>query len=432
MPASGLLRPSVCWCRCPREAMTTVLHNRIRVLVVDDSAFMRRVLHEIISADPGMEVVGQAADGREAVAMAESLRPDVITMDINMPHMDGLQATAHIMSRNPRPIVIVSSDSREGAESTLRALELGAIEFVPKPSSAVDLDMNSVGEGLLRKLKIAAKVRVVRTATRSDAGGQTLPIKLPVELPRSNGKSVIHPETSSGRQSSLRADSPAATSVAKPILRPASVKSLPRSGPKTPDLFPLIVVAASTGGPSTLMRFIPRFPKDFPAAIFVVQHMPATFTAQFSEQLAEKAALRVKEAESGEIIQPGTIYVCPGSHHLRIIAGGRIALENGPRIGGYLPCADVTLESAASYGKARTIGVVLTGMGNDAARGAGAIRASGGQVIAQDESTSVIFGMPAEAIKAGAVDQVLPLDEIFPAIEKLVLRICGAERIGVR
>jgi two-component system chemotaxis response regulator CheB len=150
--------------------MTTAAIKRIRVLVVDDSAFMRRVLHGIISADPGMEVVGQASDGREAVKMAESLHPDVITMDLNMPHMDGLQATEHIMSMNPRPIVVVSSESRDGAASTLRALELGAVEFVAKPSSAIDLDMNSVREGLLRKLKMAAKVRVVRTATRTEFG----------------------------------------------------------------------------------------------------------------------------------------------------------------------------------------------------------------------------------------------------------------------
>ena len=387
--------------------MTTPAIKRIRVLVVDDSAFMRRVLHGIISGDPQMEVVGQAADGREAVSMAESLRPDVITMDINMPHMDGLQATEHIMSRNPRPIVVVSSDSREGAESTLRALELGAIEFVSKPSSAVDLDMNSVREGLLRKLKMAAKVRVVRTATRSDSAGETTAARAKRDRPASNGKPVPR----NGASASV----PSAASAAK-----------------LHERFPIIVVAASTGGPATLMRFIPRFPKDFPAAIFVVQHMPATFTAQFSQQLAECTPLRVKEAEAGELIQPATIYICPGSHHLRIVTGGRIALDEGPRIAGYLPCADVTLETAAGYGKAMTIGVVLTGMGNDAAQGIRAIKTAGGLVIAQDENTSVIFGMPAEAIKTGAVDCVLPLDDIFPAVEKRVLKLCAAARAGMR
>ena len=395
--------------------MTTAIHKRIRVLVVDDSAFMRRVLHGIISGDPGMEVVGQAADGREAVAMAESLRPDVITMDLNMPHMDGLQATEHIMSRNPRPIVVVSSDSREGADSTLRALELGAIEFVAKPSSAVDLDMNSVREALLRKLKMAAKVRVIRTATRSE---------LAPEAPAANPR--VAPAGSNGKPAPRNgASSPTAASA------PESVSS-PGSTAKSNGHFPIVVVAASTGGPATLMRFLPRFPKDFPAAIFVVQHMPATFTAQFSQQLAKCVSLRVKEAEAGELIQPATIYICPGSHHLRVLPGGRVGLDAGPRIAGYLPCADVTLETAAAYGKTMTIGIVLTGMGNDASRGVLAIKASGGLVIAQDESSSVIFGMPAEAIKTGAVDHVLPLDDIFSAVEKRVLKLCAAGRAGVR
>ena len=389
--------------------MTTTVNKRIRVLVVDDSAFMRRVLHGIITADPGMEVVGQASDGREAVAMADALKPDVITMDINMPHMDGLQATEHIMSRNPRPIVVVSSESREGADSTLRALELGAIEFVAKPSGAVDLDMNSVREGLLRKLKMASKVRVVRTATRSELPAESLTSKTSLGLKISG---VKIPPRNGGSSS-------ASTPVSAPEAR-------------VNERFPLVVVAASTGGPAALMRFIPHFPKDFPGAIFVVQHMPATFTAQFSQQLAENSSLRVKEAESGELIQPGTIYVCPGSHHLRVVPGGRIALDAGPRIAGYLPCADVTLETAASYARGMTIGVVLTGMGNDASQGIRSVKAAGGLVIAQDENTSVIFGMPAEAIKTGAVDLVLPLDDIFPAIEKCVLKLCPAGRVGVR
>jgi two-component system, chemotaxis family, protein-glutamate methylesterase/glutaminase len=398
--------------------MTTAAIKRIRVLVVDDSAFMRRVLHGIISADPGMEVVGQASDGREAVKMAESLHPDVITMDLNMPHMDGLQATEHIMSMNPRPIVVVSSESRDGAASTLRALELGAVEFVAKPSSAVDLDMNSVREGLLRKLKMAAKVRVVRTATRTEFGTLS-PLSKKANEAAGSGAKTPPAATPSG-------------SNGKPAPRNGNPASAASPAVKSNEPFPLIVVAASTGGPATLMRFIPRFPKDFPAAIFVVQHMPATFTTQFSQQLGENTPLRVKEAEAGEVIQPGTIYICPGSSHLRIVSGGRIALDNGPRIDGYLPCADVTLESAAAYGRTMTLGVVLTGMGNDASRGVKAIKAAGGLVIAQNEDTSVIFGMPAEAIKTGAVDHVLALDDIFPAIEKRVLLLCGAGRVGGR
>src|ERR1700731_5343631 len=331
--------------------------KKIRVLVVDDSAFMCKVLQEIINADPQLEVAGLGRDGRDAIALAESLRPDVITMDINMPHVDGLQATEMIMSQNPRPIVIVSSESREGAASTLRALELGAIDFVMKPSSGIDLDMKNVREELLRKLKMAAKVRVVRTAARHDAAGAPEP----------------------------RPQAQAAKDAGSADAR-----------------FPLVVIAASTGGPATLMRLLPRFPKDFPAAVVLIQHMPATFTSQLSLQFTEVAAIRVKEAEANEALRPGTFYVCPGSHHLRLSLTGRVKLDDGPRISGYRPCADVAFESAASYGGANVVGVVLTGMGNDGARGVQAIKAARGSVLAQDEATSVIFGMPAEAIRTGA------------------------------
>ena len=221
--------------------------KKIRVLVVDDSAFMCKVLQEIINSDPQLEVVGQGRDGRDGVALAESLRPDVITMDINMPHVDGLQATELIMTQHPRPIVIVSSESREGAASTLKALELGAIDFVPKPTSGIDLDMKTVREELTRKLKLAAKVRVVRTATRSKI-------------------------TACSRARALVL-----------LIFPAR----PRRPPRMAERFPMVVIAASTGGPAAVTRVVAGLPKDLPAAVFLVLHMPAAFTKQFTMQLAE-------------------------------------------------------------------------------------------------------------------------------------------------
>jgi two-component system, chemotaxis family, protein-glutamate methylesterase/glutaminase len=371
--------------------------KKYRVLIVDDSAFMRKVLETIISADDQLQVVGQAKDGREAVTLAESLKPDVITMDINMPHVDGLQATAQIMTTNPRPIVIVSSESREGASSTLKALELGAIEFVAKPSSGIDLDMNSVKEELLRKVRMSAKVRVVRTASR-----------LASTVQGSNGAST-----------------PAAP-------RPAAAARA-QQNPPLDQRFPIVVLGASTGGPATVMRLAPGFTRDFPAAVFLVQHMPATFTTQYAAQLAEFTSIRVKEAEPNEPVQPGTLYICPGAQHLRITPTGRIQLDGtSGRINGYLPCIDITMESAAAYAGAMTIGVVLTGMGNDGAAGAKAVQSAGGLVIAQDEATSVIFGMPAEAIKAANVEQVLGIDDIYAAIEKRVIGICKATPVGVK
>jgi two-component system chemotaxis response regulator CheB len=373
--------------------------NRIRVLVVDDSAFMRKVLHSIIASDPQMEVCGEARDGRDAVTQSEALKPDVVTMDINMPHVDGLQATEIIMSNNPRPILVVSSESREGADVTLKALELGAIDFVAKPSGGVDLDMSSVKEELCRKLKMAAKVRVVRTATRSK-----LQQEIAASVPRTEPAHNFPHAAGDGR--------------------PAM------NVPGRQAKFPVVVLACSTGGPATLMKFVPAFPKDFPGAVILVQHMPANFTAQFSKQLGEVAQIRVKEAEAGEIVTPSQLYVCPGSHHLRVSPTGRVSLDDGPRISGYRPCADLAFESGADYAGPMMIGVVLTGMGNDGAKGVRAVKAAGGHVIVQDESTAVIFGMPQEAIKSGAVDQILPIDAIYPAIEKRVLYVFGAAKVG--
>ena len=252
--------------------------GKIRVLVVDDSAFMRKVLNGIITADPQLDVCGEAKDGREAVEQAETLKPDVISMDINMPRMDGLEATEIVMSKNPRPILIVSSESHDGAEVTLKALQLGAIDFVAKPSGGIDLDMSSVGEG---------------------------------EPP-------------------ARAERPPA----------------PPASPRGSGKVPIVVLACSTGGPATLMKMVPEFPEDFPAAVL-----------QFAKQLAEAAQVKVKEAEAGEIILPGQVYVCPGACHMRVSTTGRIQLDDGPRIGGYRPCADLTLEKRRagreSRGRAR-------------------------------------------------------------------------------
>jgi two-component system chemotaxis response regulator CheB len=373
--------------------MTPSPNKKFRVLIVDDSAFMRKVLETIFNADDQLQVVGQAKDGREAVTLAESLKPDVITMDINMPHVDGLQATAQIMTTNPRPIVIVSSESKEGAASTLKALELGAIEFVAKPSGAIDLDMNSVKDELLRKVRMASKVRVVRTASRL---ASTL---------QGNGSAPAVPKPAAAR---------------------------PSAALSAEQRFPVVVLAASTGGPATVMRLAPGFTKDFPAAVILVQHMPAAFTSQYAAQLEEFTEISVKEAAANDVLQPGTLYICPGGQHMRVSATGRIQLDaTTGRLNGYLPNIDVTLESVAAFAGPMSIAAILTGMGNDGAAGARAVKTAGGIVLAQDEATSVIFGMPAEAIKTGAVEQVLPIDDIYSAIEKRVLALSRAP-VGVR
>jgi two-component system chemotaxis response regulator CheB len=275
-------------------------------------------------------------------------------------------------------------------------LELGAIEFVAKPSSGVDLDMQTVKEDLLRKIRMAAKVRVVRTASRL--------------------ASTIQAKGST-----------------KPAAPSAPVSPRPTAGTGLDQRFPVVVLAASTGGPATVMRIAPGFTRDFPAAVILVQHMPATFTTQYAAQLAEFTEIRVKEAEANESLQPGTLYICPGGQHLRVTPTGRIQLDGtSGRINGYLPNMDATMESVAAYAGALSIAAVLTGMGNDGTNGVKAIKSAGGLVLAQDEATCVIFGMPAEAIKSGAVDQVLGIDDIYPAIEKRVVGLCRPTPAGVR
>ena len=380
--------------------------KRIRVLIADDSVFMCRVLQSIISTDPELEVLGLARNGREAIAKSEALRPDVITMDIDMPYVDGLQATEVIMSSDPRPIIVVSPTSREDAAATLRALEMGAIDFVAKSSTGVDLDMSSVRDELRRKLKLAARVRVVRNATRPALAQK------PAEAPA---------------QTAAADTARSGVAVSRPARSSAPVPSPASAGPN--GRLPIVCVAASTGGPATLMRLVPTFPADFPGAVLLIQHMPAGFTAQFVEQLAAVAAVRVKEAEPGEPIFSGTIYVCPGSHHLRVSPAGRILLEDRPRVAGHCPCADLAMETLASFAGPMSAAVVLTGMGCDGARGVIAIKAAGGHVIAQDKSSSVIFGMPSEAIRTGVVDEVLPLAQIYAAIDKHVLFSLGAARV---
>ena len=391
--------------------MTAIPGKKVRVLIVDDSAFMRKVLNSIITSEPGYEVCGEARDGRDGVAQAQALNPDVITMDINMPQMDGLQATEVIMSTNPRPIVIVSSESREGADITLKALELGAIDFVAKPSSGVDLDMKSVQDDLIRKLRMAAKVRVVRTAVKT---------KLAQEIAASAPR--VNPSLPSGYVRP-KTGTISAADVAKAV---APVNTMGTINGK----FPVVVIAASTGGPATLMKLVPLFAKDFSGAVLLVQHMPASFTPQFSQQLSDIAQIKVKEASAGEILQAGMMYVCPGSSHMRVTQTGRITLDEGARINNYRPCCDVTLDSMAAFSGALGIAVVLTGMGNDGVKGVQTVKANNGHVIAQDEATSVIFGMNAECIRTGAVDQVLPLEAIYAAIEKRVLFVYGASKVG--
>lgn len=340
----------------------------IRVLVVDDSSFMRSAISRTLTASGQFEVVGQAKDGRDAVKRVAELSPDVVSMDFNMPGMNGVEAIREIMTTKPTPIVMFSAHTKEGAEETLDALDAGAVDFLAKPAGEVSADLSGIQVELCRKLAAAAGAR----ATRPRPAKPRAPV-------------VKVPPPSSSRGST----SPPAGSLSR-----------------------LCVIAISTGGPAALTRLLPEFPADTRFAIVVVQHMPAHFTRALAERLDALASLTVREAEQGDRPRAGLVLVAPGDKHLEFDATGAVTLGDGPLVHGCRPAADVAMISAAKVYKQRTIGVVMTGMGKDGTAGALAIRKVEGRTFAQDEPSSSIFGMPKAAIDAGAIEEVLPLDAI--------------------
>ena len=342
--------------------------EKISVLIVDDSALVRRVLSDLISREPGMGVAGVASNGFEAIKLTQELDPDVVTMDIYMPDMDGLSALEYIMKRYPRPVVMISAIAKRGTESTLKALELGAVDFIEKPSHFPD-STSGVRENIVWKIKTAAQSRAREVWERARK----------VKPPR------------------------------KVKLR----KSLVRGGM-------VVVVGASAGGPRALTQIIPALPEDLPATIAIVQHMPEYFTGSFAERLNSKSRIEVSEAKQGEELSEGRAYVAPGERDMGFevfdVRGVRTRLMPTLARHGASPVVDVTMESAAQVFGDRAIGVLLSGMGNDGAMGLGMIRKAGGYTIAQDEETSLVFGMPRAAAEGKFVNEVLPVERIAEAI----------------
>ena len=345
--------------------------DRLRVLVVDDSAFMRGAVARVLTGDTRFEVVAQARDGEEAVRMAAEHVPDLVTMDFNMPGMNGAEATRAILANRPVPIVMLSAHTTAGARETVQALRAGAVDFVAKPAGEVSPNLALVRDELVRKLLAAA--------------GSNLRAPVPASHPRSAGLDAI----------------------------PRTVRVVPAG-------LRLIVVASSTGGPAALSRVVPKLRIGTRAAVILVQHMPAGFTAALAEQLAEHSELPVREARAGDPIEPGVVLVAPGDRHLVVERAGRVALADTAPVHGVRPAADVTLSSAVQAFGARVIGVVLTGMGRDGATGLAAVKAAGGRTLAQDRASSTIYGMPRAAIELGAVDDVVSLDGLARALNELV------------
>lgn len=341
----------------------------IRVLVAEDSVTARALIVQILSDDPEIEVVGEAKDGIEAIALTQTLRPDLVTMDINMPRLDGLAATKEIMITAPTPIIIVSGTLKASeVEASMISLWNGALDVLVKPPSPFSPDFAAAARNLVVTVKTMSQVKVIRHWRQAPPRAVEPPVK-------------AYPRAQTGR---------------------------------------VVAVATSTGGPPALQRLLSDLPRDLPVPILIVQHIPPGFTAGLAAWLNSVCATRVKVAEPGLPLEPGTVYLAPDDRHLGASSHRTVVLLDTPPVGGFRPSATVLFESVAKAFGSSAVGVILTGMGEDGVEGLRAIRAAGGRVIAQDEKSSVIFGMPGAAVAAGLANAVLPLDAIASHLVSLI------------
>jgi two-component system chemotaxis response regulator CheB len=343
----------------------------IKVLVVDDSSFMRRVISKMLESDESIKVVGTARDGLEAIELVEKLKPDVVTMDVEMPRMNGIEALKHIMENNPVPVIMFSALTKEGAEITISALEIGAVDFITKDFSNVSVSIFGKENELISKVKSVAKDRV-----------KFLLKKLKASLK----PSVSHEP------------------IAKEVRRD------------------VVCIGSSTGGPSALQLILSRMPKTLPVPIVIAQHMPRLFTQSFAQRLDSMCEISVKEIENREPLKEGTAYIAPGDTHISLKKNGKEIVAEYTEDGRYMykPSVDLLMLTASQTYGSRTVGVILTGMGSDGVNGIREIYNRGGYVIAQNEETCVVFGMPKAVINAKCFHSVLPLDEIPEEIMKVI------------
>lgn len=346
---------------------------KIRVLVVDDSAFMRKVIQQILLEDPGIEIVGVARDGMEALRIAKEKSPDVITLDVEMPVMDGISCLERLLVQDKYGVVMVSSLTTEGAAATIRALELGAVDFFPKPSNLFSISQDSRKRELIDKVKVAGQA-----------------------------KSHLLPPLSVVKAAPPKVD--------KPSFRTDSFKTL-------------VALGISTGGPRALQSVIPNLPASLPAPVLLVQHMPPGFTRSLANRLNDISQIEVREAEDGDVLKAGCVYIAPGDHHLDLARDGSRLLirldRQSPPMNGFRPSVDFMMDAVRKVGLRETIGVIMTGMGADGSRGLRDLKKdNGAHIIAQDEKSCSVFGMPRAAIEMGVVDEVVPLESIAASITR--------------
>lgn len=349
---------------------------KIKVLVVDDSFLMRRIISDIINSDPKLEVIDKADNGKAAINKILALKPDVVTLDMNLPLLDGISVLEKIMVVQPTRVIMVSAHTKEGAEATIRALELGAVDFISKPSGEISLNLHDLKEEIVSKIKLASTVKLDK---------------------------FLATAKSASLNSSVSAKAGLSSTLKK-----------------------LVVIGASTGGPKAVLDVMQNIAYDIPAAFLIVQHMPKGFTASFAERISWQSGFKAKEAMEGDIILPGRAFVAPAGYHMCLQRQKerflKIKLNQDALVNFVRPAVDVTLFSAVELFGKDVIGVILTGMGKDGLAGAREIKEKGGVVIVQDEATSIIWGMPKVIYEAGLADRVLPISEIPAAIKEEVER----------
>ncbi|KGX88619.1 protein-glutamate methylesterase/protein-glutamine glutaminase [Pontibacillus marinus] len=350
----------------------------IRVLVIDDSAFMRKMITDILDEDSRLTVIGTARNGEDGLRKIRELSPDVVTLDIEMPIMDGLDCLQQIMKDTPLPVVMLSSLTAQGAESTMKAMEYGAIDFIQKPSGAISLDIETIQEEITKKVFEAANVNVERLITQHKEETSTIPF----------------------------------TPKKTKLLQQKSLKKL-------------IAIGASTGGPRALQKVLMQLPEDLPAPVLIVQHMPQGFTKSLANRLNTLCQVHVKEAENGEVLQKGTVYIAPGDFHMTVRKVGMslaIQLSQTPERLGHRPSVDVMFESLLGLNNYETYAIVLTGMGSDGARGLEMLKKKSEHVVALAESSesSVVYGMPKAAFQTNQVDHVVHLNDVTNTVMKLI------------
>ncbi|MCU0424416.1 MAG: chemotaxis response regulator protein-glutamate methylesterase [Candidatus Kapabacteria bacterium] len=398
----------------------------IRVLIVDDSAFVRKALSTMLQSEPDIEIVGLANNGKEAVEKTAELKPDIITLDVEMPIMNGLEALRIIMEQNPTPVLMVSSITTEGAEATIEALSLGAVDFISKQSTlTIQQTMRDELVGKVKAITQSAgvKTRLSRPSLLGGLGFRKSSTPA-AKADDPNERLSLQERIARRRQQSMQeGGSPASESASAPVSSSASpqkqLHEVRVTGRKRPTAghAKIVVLGVSTGGPLALHQVVPRLPKDFPVGMLIVQHMPAHFTKSLADRLNTLSHVTVREAQEGDILEPGLVLIAPGGFHLKIAKDQRtIHVTPEPSETLHRPSVDVTAESVVEAFGGHAVGVIMTGMGRDGCAGLKKLNAKGGYVIAQDEESCVVYGMPKAVVDEGIADEVQSLENLAEAI----------------